>query len=163
MIFPYKSRFKEDYTTGIDLKDERNGVISVNPLGHLGKGRRTPPQFQINDLTIGDILDLAYDKFKIVMDAEEFPVRELRNIQVPRLRGVTFTPLSTHKGTIFVDKSTLRISDTERIGRNEKLKPYLDSGSIVIDDRIEIEFVKDNSLKNQNTGFIDSVYVFQYS
>lgn len=165
MIFQYKSRFKEDYTTGIDLKyvDNDRNKITINPLGYLGAGVRTPPVRKIEDVKIGEILDIAYNKFKTIMGAEEYPVKELEKILLPKETGTTFTPLKTYKGTIFVDKTNLRSGTNKRINRNDSLKSHVDSKNIIINNRIEINFVRDNSFISQNSGFRDSVYVFQYA
>lgn len=157
MKFVYKSRFKEDYTTGIDLKlhDKINGmVIEIKPLGALGAGKRFGTELPVETATVGDILNLCYGKFKKNMEAEEFPVKAL-----PKGLDKTFTSLKSKtsqvEGIIYIDNNTLRIGN-ERISRATKVKDLIKKGIMKIDDRIEINYVKDLSFKN------DSVYVFEY-
>ena len=157
MIPVYKRIFKEDYTTGIDLKlhDKINGtVIEIKPLGALGAGKRFGTELPIETATIGNILDICYTKFKTNMNAEEFPVKAL-----PKGLDRTFTSLkpktSGIDGIVYVDKNTLRIGD-QRIPRATKVSDLIKKRIIEIDDRIEINYKKDLSFKN------DSVYVFEY-
>jgi hypothetical protein len=150
MKFVYKSRFKEDYTTGIDLRNEPNNRISINPLGKV-KGGSVPPEFDKDTVTIGNILTIAYNKFKDNMQAEEYPVRELTrlNIEVP----TGFTALKSKiEGTVFVDTNRLYIGKEAFLMRNQ----LVSKSNLRIDERIEIEYRK---LRQFNK---DSLYVFQY-
>ena len=157
MIPIYKRIFKEDYTTGIDLKlhDKINGtVIEIKPLGALGAGKRFGTELSIEKAIIGNILDICYNKFKTNMNAEEYPVKAL-----PKGMDTTFTSLKAKasgvEGIVYVDNNTLRIGN-QRIPRTTKINDLIKKRIIKIDDRIEINYKKDLSFQN------DSVYVFEY-
>ena len=129
-------------------------MIEIKPLGALGAGKRFGTELPIETATVGNILDICYNKFKTNMQAEEFPVKAL-----PKGLDKNFTSLKSKnsevEGIVYVDRNTLRIND-ERISRTTKVNDLVKKRIIQIDDRIEINYKKDLSYKN------DSVYVFEY-
>jgi len=154
MKFVYKSRFKEDYTTGIDLRNELNNRVSINPLGALGKGERVPKQFDKDSLTIQQILDIAYSKFLKNMNAEEYPVVELRSLDIPKqLRNFKALKSGIIEGTVFIDKNNLYAYGRPISGKDLVKK----HPEIQIDNRIEIDYKKHKSFDK------DSVYIFEYN
>jgi hypothetical protein len=161
-MFIYKSRFKEDFETAIDLRNESNNIISVNPLGMIKVGS-TPPTFNKNEVKISGIVQIAYKKFQSYMKSEEYPIQELTNmgITVPSGISVVKSMNPKVKGIVFVDKTNLYIGE-KLISGNTSLSKVAD---ISIDNAsVELQWGKhaDFTYTRDGKTMQDNLYVCEY-